>query len=142
MRGWSADVGLAILRVSIGAMMLLGHGLPKLMTFAERAATFADPLGVGSTASLALAIVGEVVASALVILGLGTRFVAVPLLVTMLVAAAIVHAHDPWARKELALLYAIPALTLIFPGAGRLSIDGLLARRRARDAAPSAARAA
>lgn len=138
---WSADLGLLILRVSIGSMMLFGHGLPKLLAFSEKAATFSDPLGVGSTASLVLAIVGEVVASALLIVGLGTRLAAVPLLITMLVAALLVHGDDPWARKEFALLYAVPALALIFTGPGRFALDARFVRSRSASA-PSVDRAA
>ncbi len=127
---WSADVGLLVLRLTVGPMMLFGHGLPKLLTFAEHAATFPDPLGVGSSLSLTLAILGEVVGSSLIALGLATRAAAVPFVITMIVAGAIVHGDDPWSRKELALLYAVPAITLIFTGAGRFSVDGWLARRR------------
>jgi putative oxidoreductase len=118
------------LRLAIGAMMLFGHGLPKLLAFSEKAETFSDPLGVGSTTSLVLAIFGEVVASALVMAGLATRAAAVPLLVTMLVAAFVVHADDPWQRKEFALLFAVPALTLVLTGAGRFSLDALLSRKK------------
>ena len=132
LREWGRDVGLAVLRLCIGAMTLFGHGLPKLVDFSAKASTFADPLGVGSTASLSLAIVGEVVASILLVVGLGTRVAAIPFIITMFVAAFVVHAGDPWARKELALLYAAPALALLLAGPGRLSIDGLLAARRAR----------
>lgn len=122
-------------------MMLFGHGLPKLLAFSEKAATFSDPLGVGSTTSLVLAILGEVVASVLVIIGLGTRLAAVPLLITMFVAAFVVHADDPWGRKEFALLYAVPALALIFTGPGRFALDALLARPRGASA-PAVDRAA
>ena len=38
--------GLTILRVSLGLTMLLAHGLPKLMGFANIAPYFPDPLGV------------------------------------------------------------------------------------------------
>lgn len=127
---WSTDAGLLLLRVTIGSMMLFGHGLPKLLEFSEKAATFADPLGVGSTTSLVLAIGGEVVASALVIVGLGTRLAAVPLLITMLVAALLVHADDPWARKEFALLYAVPAIVLMLTGPGRFALDAFFVRSR------------
>lgn len=126
---WTS-IGLLILRTTIAGMMLVGHGLPKLMNFNAAAASFPDPLGVGSTVSLALAIGGEVVCSILLILGLFTRLAAVPFLITMLTAAFLVHAADPWAKKEFALLYAIPALTLIFTGAGAFSIDGRRQRHR------------
>lgn len=128
---WTTDLGLLVLRLTIGPMMLFAHGLPKLLDFSAKADTFADPLGVGATTSLVLAIFGELVCAALITLGVATRAAAVPLLVTMLVAALIVHGDDPWARKEFALLYAVPALVLVFTGPGRFSIDHLLVRGRA-----------
>jgi putative oxidoreductase len=41
-----------------------------------------------------------------------------------------VHWDDPFQKKEFALLFLIPFLTLIMTGAGKYSIDGWLARRR------------
>ena len=67
---------LLILRVALGAQMLTGHGWGKLMSFSEMAQDFSDPLGVGSTTSLALAIIGEVLCSALLTLGLFTPLAA------------------------------------------------------------------
>lgn len=124
------DLGLLILRVSSGGTMLLGHGMGKLTTFSERAASFPDPIGIGSTASLSLAVFGEVVCALLVALGLGTRLAAVPAAITMLVAAFVIHGADPFAKKELALLYAAPFVTLILTGGGRFSLDHLLFSRR------------
>jgi len=48
----------------------------------------------------------------------------------MLVAALIHHLPDPWGRKELAILYAVAFLALVFTGAGKHTVDGWLARRR------------
>jgi putative oxidoreductase len=121
--------GLLVLRVLIGGLMLGNHGWGKLMSFSEKAGSFPDPLGVGSTLSLSLTIVGELVAPALLMVGLFTRAAAAPLLVTMLVAAFVVHGDDPWRKKEMALLYAVPALTLLLAGGGRWSADGWLRRR-------------
>ncbi len=103
--------------------MLLGHGLPKLMTFGEKLHRFPDPIGVGSEVSLTLAVFAEVVCAGLIAVGFATRLATIPLLVTMLVAALVIHGDDPWARKEFALLYAIPALTLLLTGPGKLSVD-------------------
>ena len=127
-----APVGLLILRVGLGGMMLGAHGLGKLTGFAEKSATFGDPLGVGSATSLALAVFAEFFCSLAVVFGLATRLAAVPLVITMLVAAGIVHADDPWGRKEFPLLYAIGFATLIFTGPGKLSLDHLIAGRRGR----------
>ena len=112
-------------------MMLLGHGFPKLMEFSDKAAHFPDPLGVGHTTSLVLAILGEAVASAFIIVGLGTRLASVPFLITMLVAAFFVHAGDPFSDKEHALLFAAPAVALMLMGPGRFSLDAMIMRRRA-----------
>lgn len=116
-------LGLLLLRASAGLLMLIQHGLPKLLGFSQKAATFSDPLGLGSTASLVLAVFAEVFCALFVVLGLGTRIAAVPLVVTMLVAAFVVHAGDPFAKKELALLYAAIFSVLILTGPGAFSVE-------------------
>lgn len=88
---------------------------------------FADPIGIGAVASLALAVGAEFFCSIFLMVGVGTRLAAIPLLITMLVAALIVHWPDPFIRKELPLLYAAIYLVFIFTGAGRYSIDHWLA---------------
>ena len=55
--------------------------------------------------------------------GLYLPMLAVPLIITMAVAAFIVHAEDPFSRKEHALLFLVPYLTLMLTGAGRFSLD-------------------
>lgn len=125
----ATDAGLLVLRAAAGGLMLV-HGLPKALHFGERAADFPDPLGVGSTLSLALAVFGEVVCSIAMALGLGTRFFAVPYAFTMLVAATIVHAGDPWDSRERAVLYLVLGLLVALLGPGRFSLDELIARRR------------
>ena len=123
-------LGLLTLRVSVGSMMLFGHGLSKLERLGQQPLKFADPLGIGAGPSLGLAAFAEVVCAALLIAGLWTRLAATPLLVTMLVAAWVVHGADPWVKKELALMYAWPTLALMLTGPGRWSIDAWWAARR------------
>lgn len=125
LRSW----GLLVLRVGVGAMMMFAHGWGKLVNFGEKSASFKDPLGVGSEISMALATSAEFFAAFLVIVGLGTRLAAVPLVFTMLMAALVIHADDPWAKKEFALLYAVPFLALIFTGPGKYSVDAWLTKR-------------
>ena len=123
------DIGLLLLRVVVGLLMLTQHGWGKLLSFGERSETWADPIGLGGPVSMALAIFAEVICSALVVVGLGTRMAAIPVVITMAVAAGIVHWDDPFGKKEFALLFLMPFLTLVLTGAGRYSIDGWLSRR-------------
>lgn len=126
--GIGCSLGLLLLRVAVGGMMLVGHGWGKLTNFAAKSATFPDPLGIGPVLSMALATGAEVLCALAVILGFATRWAVVPLMVTMLVAAFIIHAADPWMKKEFALLYFFPFATLFLTGAGRYSLDASLLR--------------
>ncbi len=123
------DIGLLIMRLAFGSMMLFGHGLGKLLSYSERASQFGDPLGLGSSTSLALAIFAEFFCSIGIAFGFLTRFAAFALLFNMSVAAFLAHAGAPFARREMALLYATAYATLLFLGPGRFSIDGLLSKR-------------
>lgn len=139
LRPLGLDVGLLLLRVSVASLMVVQHGWPKFASWSAKSATFADPLGVGPATSLALAIFAELFCAAAVGLGLATRLAAVPVVITMLVAAFVVHADDPFQKKEFALLYALPALTLVLTGPGRFSLDALLRWPRAKPAPLEAA---
>jgi len=122
------DLILLLLRVTYGSLLLFGHGLPKLLAFSEKAALFQDPLGISPQLSMALAIFAEVFCSAGVILGVLTRWAAIPPAIMLSVALFFVHTPGPWAAKELALLYVVPFLCLIIMGGGRLTLDRLFRR--------------
>lgn len=126
-RGIALDIGLLLLRAAAG-LMLAGHGYGKVRNLLAGDYAFADPIGIGPTASLVLAAVAEFVCALLVIAGLRTRWAALPIVVTMLVALVIVHAADPWGEKELAAVYAAAFLALVFTGGGRFSLDTLFGR--------------
>jgi putative oxidoreductase len=117
------NIGLLILRGGFGLNMLLAHGMPKLLNFQEKSATFADPIGIGSAASLVLAVGAEVFASVAVVVGWKTKLACIPLVITMVVAAVIQHGDDPWGKKELAVAHLFAFLALAFLGPGRFSLD-------------------
>ncbi len=141
------STGLLILRIGMGGYMLT-HGWGKLQTLlAGDSEAFADPIGVGAPISLVMAVFAEVVCAVLLMLGLLTRLAAVPLVITVAVAAFIVHSADPWTSagaaelfragevdfpksREPALMYLVAFLTLIFTGPGEYSLDALIRRRR------------
>jgi len=119
----SLDVGLLFLRVTVGLMMVISHGWGKMVKVVSGDFSFPDPLGLGAAPSLVLAALTEFVCALLVVLGVKTRYVAVPVTITMLVAAFVQHIDDPWGKKEFALLYAIPFAMLIITGGGKYSLD-------------------
>lgn len=124
------DLGLLLLRLGAGGLLLFAHGWGKLIHFNERSATFADPIGLGPFVSLALVVFAEVVCSALVMIGLATRLATIPILIFFMVAAFVQHAADPWAKRELPLVYAVAFVAILMIGPGRYSLDALIGRRR------------
>jgi putative oxidoreductase len=126
------DVGLLFFRVSLGLLMLT-HGLPKLSTlFSQETIVFASVFGMSQSVSLGLAVSAEVFCSILIILGIGTRLAAVPVAGTMAVAAFYIHSSDPFAVKEMAVLYLIGFAFIAIAGAGKYSLDYFLRNRSMR----------
>lgn len=115
------SIGLLWLRVAAGGLMLT-HGWPKLAGFSEYATQFPGLFGLPPTLALALAVFAEFFCAILIILGIATRLATIPLTITMLVAALIVHAADPFMKQEFPLLYAVIFIGLFFLGSGKYSL--------------------
>jgi putative oxidoreductase len=124
----SSDAALLLLRVWYGASLLLLHGWGKITGFSAMKSGFADPFGIGSTASLALAVFGEVVCSALLVLGLFTRVAALGAGITMAVAFSFAHGLRLTGQNngELAFIYLGVFIALLLAGAGKFSVDAKL----------------
>ncbi len=116
-------LGLALLRIVPSAIMAFVHGLPKLQNLLNGNFEFPNPIGIGAAPSLFLTVIGEFVAPILIIIGFKTRIATVPALITMLVAAFITHGSDPFAKKELAVLFAVFFAVIFLVGPGKYSID-------------------
>lgn len=143
----SSSLGLLILRLGIGGF-LLTHGIGKLnMLLNGQFEMFGDPIGIGSVLSVVLVTISEFLCAILVMVGLGTRIASAVVVISMAVAAFVVHGADPWTMesaykifmagesefpvaKEPALLYLIPFLALVFTGGGRFALDAVLFSRR------------
>lgn len=143
----STSIGLLVLRLGMGGYMLTSGWGKLQMLLGGQAAQFGDPIGIGPVASLVLVTFAEFLCSILVMVGLLTRLAAIPVVITMAVAAFVAHGADPWtmgeaarlftsgatkswASKQPALMFLVGFLALAFTGAGALSLDGAMARRR------------
>ena len=130
-----ADVGLLVLRVWIGATLFLRHGWEKRPRQWQHFVTnFPDPVGIGSYASFVVAFAGDFLCALLLVVGLGTRWVALFCFANIFVAWALVHhfklfGKDPGSdHGELILLYLGALLTIVIAGGGRAAIDSWMLR--------------
>jgi putative oxidoreductase len=119
----AASTGLLLMRLGAGALLIYGHGWPKLTHFTERAGRFSDPLRVGHDRSLMMTIFAEVVCAACVMLGFATRFAAAVVVFMFLVILGMVTRGAPFDERELAVLYLLPFLCLVFTGGGNYALD-------------------
>jgi putative oxidoreductase len=121
------NFSMLLLRVSFGLIMIIQHGMPKLMDFAQKSKGFYDPLGIGSKASLVLVLFAEIFCSLFIVLGLFTRLAVVPLIIVMCFAFFGANKGDI-VGGEVALLYLTAYVVLLFLGPGRVSVDGMMKR--------------
>ena len=122
----SYDFALLLLRVWFGYMLFYKHGIEKIFTFHQMSQHFPDPLHIGATWNLVLAMISDGICSLLLIPGFATRWAA--LYIACIVGTAFVMVHhmalSGQHNGELPYLYAGAALTIFFAGPGRFSIDG------------------
>lgn len=118
------DLALLILRLGSGGLMLT-HGIPKISKLFENPIKFPDPIGVGETTALILTLIGEVIAPICIIIGFKTKLASIPAIITMFVAAFVIHLSDPIGTKEKAILYLICYIVIFLTGAGKYSVDGI-----------------
>lgn len=121
----STDLGLLLLRLTLGLSMLILHGWPKLQGFSKISGSFNDPLGVGPQISLALTVFAEVGCSALLIVGFLTRFASLTLAICLGVAFFLVHGGVFGGEQggEKAFLYLAGYLTILFAGSGKYAFE-------------------
>lgn len=115
---------LALFRISVGFLMLNGHGLPKLLKFfSDEPIKFADPIGIGMLPSLILATFAEFFCSIFILVGFKTRLATIPLILTMFVIIFIEEFHSSIKERETAILYLLCYGVIYFYGSGNFSFD-------------------
>lgn len=125
----SAKISLLLLvaRIIFG-LLFLSHGIQKWSNFHELSSTFPDPLGVGHSVSLGLAIFAELLCSIGVILGILYRLAFIPMIFTMSMAFFVIHGNDPFSVKELSFVYLVVFVLLLITGPGKYAIDRLISK--------------
>jgi len=125
------DLAALVLRVGFGLYMLLGHGLGKFQSLIGGGEIqFPSILGLPASVCLGLAVFAEFLACIFIIVGYKTRLAALPVLMTMIIAAFMIHGNDPFfmqgaegGSKEPAMLYLFGFLSIYLLGSGKYSVD-------------------
>lgn len=124
----SGDVGRFILRLGVGALMLL-HGVHKIQNGIGGIESAMQSLGLPSFVAYGV-YVGEVLAPALLIFGVCTRLSALAIIITMCVAALVASGGEIFALNqyggwvvELQGLYLVGALGILCLGSGKIALS-------------------
>ena len=123
------DFGKLILRLTLGVLMLF-HGVMKVQSPSTVEYIAGNLSSSGLPSILANGVyLGELLAPALIILGLFTRYAGIVIVVNMLFAIYLVHAgdlfsltqHGGW-KLELQGFYLFGAMAIIFLGSGNYAV--------------------
>ena len=122
------NIGLLILRLSIGGLMLF-HGYNKLIHGIDGLVGMFSSKGFPGSIAYAVYL-GELLAPIFIIVGYRTKLASLFVVATMLVAMFVVHAddllklgdHGEWG-VELVGLYLFGALSIFFLGGGKFALS-------------------
>lgn len=145
--GRASDAGPLLMRVGLGTVFAW-HGWSKFDGGVSNFAGFLDSLGVPAPEVVAwLQVMAEGIGGLLLIAGVLTRLVTLPLIAIMIGAITLVKAEagflvdgGPGASYETALLAGL--LGLLFIGPGRLSVDAIIGMEGRAKLAPPPGRSA
>lgn len=127
---FTANAGLALLRIFTGVALMFSHGAGKVPPpdgLIERAGNLGFPFPAFFAWAAGLS---EFAGGALLALGLFTRISSFFIACVMLTALFGVHLADPFDKQEKAFLYLFIALCFLFKGAGDWSVDAFFRRNK------------
>ena len=131
LRGTGVSILLLFVRIFFGALFLM-HGLDKMMNFSQLSVTYPSVFGLGSYTTLMLSIFCEFACSIFLMVGMLTRIILIPMVVSMAVAFFDIH-DGMMPEGELSLIYLIVFFVLFVTGPGRYSVDYLIDRKVIKD---------
>lgn len=126
------DLPLLLIRLTL-AYGFYGPAMMKIKNIEEIVEWFESMEMVAPKLNAYLVTYTEFFGFILLTIGLGTRFIAVPLMIAMLVAIKTVHWGNGFSAGdngfEIPLYYLVMLLLLFFTGPGRISLDHWIAKK-------------
>ncbi|KKB62907.1 LysR family transcriptional regulator [Robbsia andropogonis] len=127
---FNVDLGLLFLRTSASILLLAVHGWPKIINYTSQLQLIEDPLKIGRWFSLDFAIFAEVICPILMIVGIATRLAALPILIIIVMAVAIVHPDWSLAEGQFAWMLLIIFATVAIAGPGKYALSEAVIKRQ------------
>lgn len=121
-------LGLLLSRVVFAGIMIPAHGYKKIENFSIVSKDFMSFLGLSSSISLSLAIFAEFFCAIMVVLGLMTRWAAIPLIITMMMALKY-HDWQILGNYEYPFVLGMAYLIIVITGPGKYSLDYLIFKK-------------
>jgi putative oxidoreductase len=123
-------IGVLFIRIAFGFHLLYYSWNDVIHLSAGDNAEWLGSLGVPFPLLMSWAyILTQFIGGFSIILGFKTRLIAIPLIITFLVAYFLVHARDTYADAYPALQMLAVSLFFLFNGSGKLSLDDYLKNR-------------
>lgn len=117
------NLALLVFRILLSVSLFNTHGLKKIRDFEGTLEHIPDSFGFGSEFSAYMAVFANVICPVFIIFGLFTRAAILPIVGITLSGFFIVHAADPWAVRDIPLMYSLSFLLLLYLGPGKYSLD-------------------
>ena len=122
---FTASIGLLLMRLFLGGVMLMNHGLDK---FAKSPDSLPNPMNFNPTFNGYLVLLAEVLCAGLLLVGLASRWAAATLCIAMSVAFFIFH-EASLKDGELALAYLVGYAAILIIGPGLISVDKMIGKK-------------
>jgi len=131
------DLGLLLLRVAAIMPLFLKHGIEKIVNFSYMSQNFPDPVHIGILPTFIIAFISDAICSLLVMMGIGTRWLALFMFCNLFVGWSLRHHFVFWTRSnwhgEMMVIYMAALLAIIFAGTGKYSLDWLIQKKLSRE---------
>ena len=104
-------------------MLLYVHGLPKLLHYSTELTQIDDPMHLGRSLTLSLALLAEIACPLLIAAGVLTRLACLPIIFLLLVSMLAVHPDWSIAEGQFGWLLLIIFGCIALAGPGRYSLS-------------------
>ena len=122
------DFNLLLFRVVV-SIALMTHGYGKFIRLLDGNIWGREHLFFSAEVSMAMITFAEFICPIFIILGLGTRLFAIPVIYAFCIIVFDVHWDDPFSKMEKGILFLISYTSIFLTGPGKFSVDNLISKK-------------